>query len=114
MKKHFFTRLLFSICLVGVAGTGTHALLMLHVQYCHKVEKTGTHSESHQQQTPAHDRSHCFYCQMFLGAGGKYIAPPTAVGLTVHTVVLYTVCYRPQSCNQYILACANPRGPPRP
>ena len=100
---------LISLCLIGIVGAGTHALLIAHLTCCGIESGSPSH---HGSNKSAHDHDKCPLCQMFSGTNGKYLSAAYDTCPLVAVEVVSDILFTSQYFIQCTLTSAVPRGPP--
>ncbi len=112
MQNRAVNLLLVSVCLIGILGIGTSALLAAHLSCSAKTPCGGDHSHHDEPEKPVHDHENCAFCKLFSGANGKYLAGQSDLCLSCDTAAVSPVSFTSQPLLQQALTCAAPRSPP--
>lgn len=112
MQKRAVNLFLVSVCLIGILGIGTSALLAAHLSCSAKTPCGGDHSHHDEPEKPVHDHQNCAFCKLFSGANGKYLAGQGDLCPLGDTAAVSPVSFTSQPPLRHVLSGAVPRGPP--
>lgn len=112
IQKRFVNLFFLSICLIGIVGTGTHALLIAHLACCEESASCDEHTHHDEPDQPIHDHANCSFCQWFSEASGKYLVAADSDCPLTDAVGVCPVRFTSQHFIQHTLNCVDPRGPP--